>query len=101
MGMRIADILIKVSKGDAEKIISEITNRHSENVLEITIRLGHSNINIGVRIAYRDNSEIYEILQTINMIEYVENVQWSEILKEIVFDKHDLIQNLFSRGKDL
>lgn len=101
LGMRVADLLIKITKGDIETIVSEIVKQHSKSILEITIRLGQPDINIVVRIAYKDNDEIYEIMRTFNTIEHLESIQWSEILKEVTIDRHGLIENLFSRVKTI
>ena len=101
LGMRVADLLIKITKGDIETIVSGIVKQHSKSILEVTIRLGQPDINIVVRIAYKDNDEIYEIMRTFNTIEHLESIQWSEILKEVTIDRHGLIENLFSRVKTI
>lgn len=101
LGLRIADLLIKVSKGDIETIVGDIVKQHSKSILEVTIRIGQPNINLMVRVTYKDNDEIYEIMRTVNTIKNLECVQWSEILKEITTDRQGLIENLFSRVKTL
>lgn len=101
LGLRVADLLIKVSKGDIETIVAEIISKHSKSILEISIRLGQPDINLVVRIAYKDNDEIYEIMRTLNIIEHLDSMQWSEILKEVTIDKYGLIENLFSRVKTI
>lgn len=101
LGMRVADLLIKISKGDVEQIGDHIIERHSKNILEVTVRMGQPDINLVVRIAYKDNNEIYEIMRTLNTIENIDYIQWSEILKEITTDRHGLIESLFSRVKSI
>jgi len=101
LGLRIADLLIKISKGDIEKIINDVIKQHSKSILEVTVRIGHPDINLVVRIAYKNNDEIYEIMRTVNKIENLESVQWSEILKEIKLDRQGLLENLFSRIKSI
>lgn len=101
LGLRIADLLIKISKGDIEKIINDVIKQHSKSILEVTVRIGHPDINLVVRIAYKNNDEIYEIMRTLNKIENLESVQWSEILKEIKLDRQGLLENLFSRIKSI
>jgi DNA-binding Lrp family transcriptional regulator len=101
LGMRVADLLIKISKCDVEQIGDHIIERHSKSILEVTVRMGQPDINLVVRIAYKDNNEIYEIMRTLNTIENIESIQWSEILKEITTDRHGLIESLFSRVKSI
>lgn len=52
-------------------------------------------------MAYKNNDEIYEIMRTVNTIENLESVQWSEILKEIKLDRQGLIENLFAQIKSV
>lgn len=101
LGLRVADLLIKISKGDIETIVSDIVKQHSKSILEVTVRLGQPDINLVVRIAYEDNDEVYGIMRTFNTIEHIDSIQWSELLKEVTIDKHGLIQNLFSRVKTI
>ena len=101
LGLRVADLLIKISKGDIEIIVSEIVKQHSKSILEITVRLGQPDINLAVRIAYKDNNEVYEIMRTFNTIDHIDFIQWSEILKEVTTNRNGLIENLFSRIKTI
>ena len=101
LGLRVADLLIKISKGDIETIVSDIVKQHSKSILEVTVRLGQPDINLVVRIAYKDNDEAYGIMRTFNTIEHIDSIQWSELLKEVKIDKHGLIENLFSRVKTI
>lgn len=101
LGLRVADLLIKISKGDIETIVSDIVKQHSKSILEVTVRLGQPDINLVVRIAYKDNDEVYGIMRTFNTIEHIDSIQWSELLKEVKIDKHGLIENLFSRVKTI
>ncbi len=101
LGLRVADLLIKISKGDIETIVSDIVKQHSKSILEVTVRLGQPDINLVVRITYKDNDEVYGIMRTFNTIEHIDSIQWSELLKEVTIDKHGLIQNLFSRVKTI
>jgi len=101
LGLRIADLLIKISKGDIETIVSDIVKQHSKSILEVTVRLGQPDINLVVRIAYKDNDEAYGIMRTFNTIEHIDSIQWSELLKEEKIDKHALIENLFSQVKTI
>lgn len=101
LGLRVADLLIKISKGDIETIVSDIVKQHSKSILEVTVRLGQPDINLVVRITYKDNDEVYGIMRTFNTIEHIDSIQWSELLKEVTIDKHGLIENLFSRVKTI
>lgn len=96
LGLRTADILIKVSKGDCEKVANEIVKQHSKNVVEISLRIGDPNINLVARIVYKDNEEIYELMRTVNRIEYIENFLWCEIVKHVIKNEDRFIDSLIS-----
>ncbi|MGD9534746.1 MAG: hypothetical protein AB7V56_13385 [Candidatus Nitrosocosmicus sp.] len=101
LGLRVADLLIKISKGDIETIVSEIVKQYSKSILEITVRLDQPDIKLVIRLAYKDNDKIYEIMRTFNTIEHLESIQWSEILKEVTTDREGLAENLFSRVRTI
>lgn len=101
LGFRIADVLIKVPKGDIENIINHLVQLYTKNILEMTIRLSQPGINLVVRFAYRNNDDLYEMMRTFNKIEHVESIQWSEILKEVTLDKQGLLEHLFSNIKSV
>lgn len=93
-GLRTADMLIKVSKGDVENVAQEIVNQHSKSVLEASIRIGHLDFNLVVKVVYKDSDEIYEIMRTISRLDHIESVQWSEIVKTVIKNKNGIIEKL-------
>lgn len=52
-GLRLADLLVDVSKGDCEQIAKEILNQYRKNILLVTIRMGSPKINLIATLVYK------------------------------------------------
>ena len=94
-GLRSADILINVSKGDCEEIARAIINQYRKNVLEVTIRIGNPDIKIIAKVIYKDSDEAFDIMHNIRRMEHVEHVEWSEIVKTVLKNESSITEILF------
>lgn len=86
--------MIKVKNGEIREVANEIMDQYSQNILEISSRLGQKDCDLVARVAYRDINEVYEIIKTVNKIEYVNYVQWSEIIDTLLRNDSGFIKNL-------
>lgn len=96
-GLRKADILVDLSKGDCVDIAKLIVKEYPENVLEVTMRLGDPKVNLIVKVIYNTSDEIFDIIHHIKRMEHVEDVRWSEIIKTVVKNDTQIIPKLFSK----
>lgn len=94
-GLRSADLLVNVSKGDCEEITKKILNQYRKNILHVTIRIGSLKVNLVATVIYKDTDQVYEIMQYIRGMEYVESVEWSEIVKTVIKNDSDILKNIF------
>ena len=94
-GLRIADLLINVSKGDCDGIAKEIVNKHRKNVLEVSIRIGISQINLIAKVTYKNSEEVFDIIRSIRRIDHVDSVEWSEIVRTVVKNEVEVFKTLF------
>jgi DNA-binding Lrp family transcriptional regulator len=94
-GLRSADLLVDVSKGDCEEIAKEILNQYRKNILQITIRMGSPKINLIATVVYKDTDEVFEIMQHVRGMEYVENVEWSEVVKTVLKNDSGILESIF------
>jgi DNA-binding Lrp family transcriptional regulator len=94
-GLRSADLLVDVSKGDCEEIAKEILNKYRKNILQVTIRMGSPRINLIATVVYKDTDEVFEIMQHVRRMEHVENVEWSEIVKTVLKNDSGIIASVF------
>ena len=96
-GLRRADIMVTVSKGDCVTIAKEIVKQYRENVLEASITIGDPKVNLVVQIVYSDSGEIFDIIQHIKRMEHVEDARWSEIIKAVVKNDTEIVEKLLSK----
>lgn len=94
-GLRSADLLVDVSKGDCEEIAKEILNLYRKNILQVTIRMGSPKINLIATVVYKDTDEVFEIMQHVRRMEHVENVEWSEIVKTVLKNDSEILASIF------
>jgi DNA-binding Lrp family transcriptional regulator len=94
-GLRSADLLVDVSKGDCEEIAKEILSHYRKNILQITIRMGSPKINLIATVVYKDTDEVFEIMQHVRRMEHVENVEWSEIVKTVLKNDSGILASIF------
>jgi DNA-binding Lrp family transcriptional regulator len=94
-GLRSADLLVDVSKGDCEEIAKEILNQYRKNILQITIRIGSPKINLIATVFYKDTDEVFEIMQHVRRMEHVENVEWSEVVKIVLKNDSGILKSIF------
>lgn len=99
IGLRSADMLIKVTKGQIESVADQIFKRHSKSILEMSVRIGQLDFNLVAKVVYKDSDEIYRIIETVNTIDYVESIQWSEIVKILISNENGLVENLLELSR--
>jgi DNA-binding Lrp family transcriptional regulator len=97
-GLRKADILVTVSKGDCIDVANKIATEYTENILEISIRIGDPKVNLVSEVVYSDSDEIFNMIQNIKRMEHVEDARWSEIIKAVVKGDAQVVQRLMSKS---
>jgi DNA-binding Lrp family transcriptional regulator len=95
-GLRRADLMINVSKGDCVIIAQEIVKEYKENVLEASITIGDPQTNLVVEVVYSDSNELFNMILDIKRMEHVEDVRWSEIIKAIIKNDSEIAAKLLS-----
>lgn len=82
LNIRIAEIMIGTSKGDSQKIMTEVYNKHKKSVMDMSLRIGNPDTNVSFRLAYKTSLELFEVLEEIKEMDSVSNVTWSEYISE-------------------
>src|SRR5262249_23516360 len=57
LGLRRADVMVTVSKGDCVDLAKSIVKDYRENVLEASITIGDPKVNLVVEVIYYDSDE--------------------------------------------
>ena len=79
-GLRIADVLIGVERGSSRDIVSSILEDYPENIIEYSYRIGSPQIDASVKVAFKESTDLFKLIQNIKKIENVLSVEWSEII---------------------
>jgi DNA-binding Lrp family transcriptional regulator len=96
LGVRRGDIIINIDKGKTKQVIQRILqNYRQRNILSISTRLNHMH-NIVVSIVYKDEDELYEIMENIKSMPNVIGLEWSETVQDIEYP--DAIENLVKKS---
>jgi hypothetical protein len=81
LGWRMGDIQVDVGKGKSEELAEQIFAMYP-NILEITLRV-NSTATVSARVFYRDNNELFVIIDKIKRLPFVRDVAFSEIIKMV------------------
>ncbi|HEV8404924.1 MAG TPA: Lrp/AsnC family transcriptional regulator [Nitrososphaera sp.] len=79
LGWRIGDIQVDVGKGKSEELAEQIFAMYP-NILEISLRV-NSTATVSARVFYKDNNELFIIIDKIKRLPFVRDVAFSEIVK--------------------
>ena len=53
--------------------------------------------NVSARIIYKNTEELYELIEDIKTMDYVDGIQWSELVELIGENNPDVITSFFSK----
>lgn len=87
-GMRKGDLVIDVDKGRSIEVARFLLQNFKTNILSCTIRI-NSTHNVMAHIVYKDSRDLYNLIESVKSLEYVDNVQWSEVIEEITREENN------------
>jgi hypothetical protein len=93
--LRVADLLILVSKGQTGRVAKEIYDRF-ENTIFVTWRI-NAIANIIAQVYYTDSNMLNETIEQIKGLDNVEKLEFSEIVKIVGRRSHREIAESISR----
>jgi DNA-binding Lrp family transcriptional regulator len=91
-GARVGDLIINVNKGKSDHVAQGILKKYRNNVTycHTRIDLTHS---VLAHIIFKDTTELYYLIETINAMEYVNSLSWSETVKVIGDNNSEVISS--------
>jgi len=81
-GLRIAEILIDIEKGNHDKLLEDIKVKFNKNIISISRKIGDPGINIGIKIVYSDSIQLFEVLEELRKNSMVKKFDWFESITE-------------------
>lgn len=82
LSLRIAEIMVGSERGDSQKIMNEVYNKHKNNIVNMSLRVGNPDTNVSFRLTYKTSLELFEVLEDVKEMETVNSVTWSEYISE-------------------
>jgi hypothetical protein len=95
LGLREADLLIKVEKGRCREIAHQLLRKFKNSVRSSTLRIGDPEVNVVAEILYKSSPELLENVENVKNMNFVTFVEWFEIT-EVVGRNNIDIQSLLS-----
>src|SRR5919202_373524 len=95
-GARVGDLIVNVDKGKSKEVAQSLLKIYRNNVVLCDTRI-NSMHNVSARIIYKDTEELFEIIESIKTMDYVDGVQWSEMVEAIGDNNSEVISAFFSR----
>jgi DNA-binding Lrp family transcriptional regulator len=95
-GGRIADLIVNVDKGKSKEIAQILLKMYKNNIVSCDTRI-NSMHNVSARIIYKNTEELYELIEDIKTMDYVDGIQWSEMVELIGENNSEVISALFSK----
>ena len=96
-GGRVGDLIVNVDKGKSKEVAQILLKKYKNNIVSCDTRI-NSMHNVAARIIYKDTEELFEIIESIKTMDYVDGVQWSEMV-EAIGDNNSEVISAFFNGK--
>jgi DNA-binding Lrp family transcriptional regulator len=95
-GGRVGDLIISVNKGKSDQVSQGILRKYKNNVTycHTRIDLTHS---VLAHLIYKDTEELYDLIESIKTMEYVNSLSWSETVKVIGDNDYEVINSFFNK----
>ena len=95
-GGRIGDLIVNVDKGKSKEVAQSLLKKYKNNIVSCDTRI-NSMHNVAARIIYKDTEELFEIIESIKTMDYVDGVQWSEMVEAIGDNNSEIISAFFNK----
>jgi len=97
-GGRVGDLIINVDKGKSKEVAQFLLKKYKNNITHCHTRI-NSEHNVSAQVVYKDTEELHSLVESIKTIEYVTNVQWSEMVELIGDNNSGVIDGFFNKSK--
>ena len=96
-GGREGDLIINVDKGKSKEVAENVLKKYKNNVVLCDTRI-NSMHNVSVHVVYKSTEELYELIESIKTMSYVNSLQWSEIVEVVGDNNSEVIRGFFSNN---
>lgn len=90
-GIRIADVLIGIKNGEIKLVLDGIHEKYQKNIISISNKTGDPSVGYGIKSAYSNSNQLFNILEEIKRNPIVADVKWYESVSEVKIQKSKII----------
>ena len=95
-GGRIGDLIVSVDKGKSKEIAQILLKKYKNNIVSCDTRI-NSMHNVSAHVVYKNTEELYELIENIKTMDYVDGIQWSEMVEAIGENNSEVISAFFTK----
>jgi DNA-binding Lrp family transcriptional regulator len=94
-GGRVGDLIVSVDKGKSKEVAQSVLKKFKNNIALCDTRI-NSMHNISAHVVYKSTEELYELIESIKIMDYVNTLQWSEMVEVIGDNNSEVIRAFFN-----
>jgi DNA-binding Lrp family transcriptional regulator len=94
-GARVGDLIVNVDKGKSDEVAQSIIKNHKNNVEYCHTRIDSMH-SVLAHTIYKNSKELYYLIEDVKAMEYVEGVQWSEMVNVVGDNTSEVISAFFN-----
>jgi DNA-binding Lrp family transcriptional regulator len=94
-GGRVGDLIINVDKGKSKEVAENVLKKYTNNVVLCDTRI-NSMHNVSVHVVYKSTEELYRLIESIKTMDYVNTLEWSEMVEVIGDNNSEVIRAFFN-----
>jgi DNA-binding Lrp family transcriptional regulator len=97
-GGRVGDLIVNVDKGKSKEIAQSLLKKYKKNIISCDTRI-NSEHNVSAHVIYKNTEELHELIESIKTMDYVDGVQWSEMVEVVGDNNFEVISAFFNNNQ--
>lgn len=93
-GRRMGDLIISIDKGKSREVAQTLLKKYKNNIVSCNTRI-NSEHNVSAHTVFKDTQELYELVESIKTLDYVNGVQWSELVEDLGDNNFEVMSAFF------
>ncbi|HET7283390.1 MAG TPA: hypothetical protein VFI70_01775 [Nitrososphaeraceae archaeon] len=92
------DLIVNVDKGKSKEIAQSLLKKYKNNIISCDTRI-NSEHNVSTHVIYKNTEKLHELIESIKTMDYVDGVQWSEMVEVIGDNNCEVISAFFNNNQ--
>jgi DNA-binding Lrp family transcriptional regulator len=95
-GGRVGDLIVNVDKGKSKEVAQSLLKKYKNNIVSCNTRINAEH-NVSAHIIYKDTEELHGLVENIKTMDYIDGVQWSELVEDLGDNNFEVMNAFFSK----